>query len=187
MFSKQNKWITIPLLLFLLLVFWLGNSYSQRSVKYHIKTSKISSGATPVQSAQYFNLHSTVGQVFSSRTVKDSIYNLTSGFLGIINVKVTEVEQPTDVANPVKYRLYQNYPNPFNPETTIQFDVSSPTKVVLKVYDLLGREVIILVDALHQPGVYKITFDASNLASGMYFYQIQMNDFVAVKKMVLLE
>ena len=88
---------------------------------------------------------------------------------------------------PTEFTLHQNYPNPFNPETTIRFDVKERTPVVLKVYDLLGREVKVLVNSVHQPGSFKIIFDAKNFATGVYFYRIQMKDFKDVKKMVLLE
>lgn len=88
---------------------------------------------------------------------------------------------------PEKFALLQNFPNPFNPETTIQFDVKAQCRVVLKVFDLQGREVVILMDAVKQAGHYSVLFDASGLASGIYFYQIRMKDFVGVKKMILME
>jgi hypothetical protein len=97
---------------------------------------------------------------------------------------------------PVKFSLYQNYPNPFNPTTKIKFDVAQHTpyplsrgeKTVLKVYDILGKEVATLVNEALQPGTYEITFDGSNLASGIYFYQLAINnEQLAVKKMVLLK
>lgn len=87
----------------------------------------------------------------------------------------------------LKFNLFQNYPNPFNPETTIKFGVKEPCWVELGVYDLLGREVVKLVDEQYQPGQYEVTFDASELSSGLYFSQIQMGNFRAVRKMIVLE
>ena len=185
---KTNLYFTMrACLLLFLTIFYLVPGFSQTSQNYKIKANKISSGATPIQIAQSFKAHSTVGQSTSSPTLKNTTYYLTSGFVGIINIKVTEVETPDGFDLPLRYRLYQNYPNPFNPETNIRFDVKKQTRVVLKVYDLLGRELMVLIDALHQPGCYKVTFDAAHLPSGLYFYRIQMKDFVDVKKMVLLE
>ena len=88
---------------------------------------------------------------------------------------------------PEGFTLHQNYPNPFNPETTIAFDVKNPGRVVLKVFDLRGCEVATLIDAFKQMGRYAVPFDASGLASGIYFYQLRTKEFTDVKKMVLLE
>ena len=94
-------------------------------------------------------------------------------------------DRTTDI--PQTFVLHQNYPNPFNPETTIRFGVKRPCQVVLKVYNLLGQEVVNLVDEKYQAGQYEVTFDASRFSSGIYFYRIQMKDFHAVRKMVVLE
>jgi len=88
---------------------------------------------------------------------------------------------------PEKYALLQNHPNPFNPVTVIQFRVRKAGPVHLNVYNLLGEEVHTLVDAYYQPGDYEVRFNASGLSSGIYMYRISMNDFTAVKKMVLME
>ena len=85
------------------------------------------------------------------------------------------------------YELNQNYPNPFNPTTTIQYSLKSSGKVVLKVYDILGREVTTLVNQNQGAGNYRINFDASKLSSGVYFYQIEAGSFRTVKKMMLLK
>ncbi|MGD8306576.1 MAG: T9SS type A sorting domain-containing protein [Ignavibacteria bacterium] len=92
--------------------------------------------------------------------------------------------------NPVKlsdFSLSQNYPNPFNPETKIKFYIPETGFVTLKVYDLLGNEVSILVNDEKTSGNYVVRFDASDLPSGIYFYVIQIWDFVECKKMVLLK
>ncbi|MCC7094367.1 MAG: chitobiase/beta-hexosaminidase C-terminal domain-containing protein [Ignavibacteriaceae bacterium] len=88
---------------------------------------------------------------------------------------------------PLEYSLEQNYPNPFNPNTTIKFQIPKEGMVTLKVYDILGAEVAILVDEEKVAGKYEVNFDANNLASGIYIYCLNVNDFANVKKMVLLK
>ncbi len=89
---------------------------------------------------------------------------------------------------PGEYSLQQNYPNPFNPSTTINFSLAKAGNVNLKIYDILGREVKVLVDQKpYQAGTYQITFDASQLSSGIYFYQLNSGDFKQTKKMMLLK
>lgn len=88
---------------------------------------------------------------------------------------------------PNEFRLHQNYPNPFNPETTIRFDVKERTSVVLRVHDMLGRDVLSLVDDEYDPGRYSVTFDASRFSTGLYIYRIQMGSFSESKKMVFLK
>lgn len=88
---------------------------------------------------------------------------------------------------PLNYELSQNYPNPFNPSTIIKYSVVQKGNVSLKVYNLLGQEVATLVNKVHAPGAYEINFDASELATGMYIYQIQAGSFVTSKKMLLIK
>ncbi len=85
------------------------------------------------------------------------------------------------------YQLFQNYPNPFNPTTQIQYTLMKPGKVSLKVYDILGRLVTTLIDGYQNQGTHEISFNASKLASGVYFYKLQAGDFQNVKKMMLLK
>ncbi len=84
------------------------------------------------------------------------------------------------------YRLEQNFPNPFNPSTIIRYQIPEAGKVTLKIYDVLGREVKNLVDEFQQGGIHSIPFDAGSLASGVYFYQLRVNNFISAKKMILL-
>lgn len=87
----------------------------------------------------------------------------------------------------LNFHLYQNFPNPFNPTTNIQFSVSSREYVQLKVYDILGKEIAILVNEEKPAGKYEVNFNASSLASGVYIYKIQAGGFVSSKKMILLK
>lgn len=88
---------------------------------------------------------------------------------------------------PETFALSQNYPNPFNPSTTISFSVAELRNVSLKIYDILGQEVSTLVNENLAPGSYSVTFNASSLPSGMYFYKLQAGDFSSVKKMTLIK
>ncbi|MBU1115203.1 MAG: T9SS type A sorting domain-containing protein, partial [Bacteroidetes bacterium] len=88
---------------------------------------------------------------------------------------------------PTQFALSQNYPNPFNPSTTIEFALPKTSDVKITVYNILGSEVGQLVSGVHNAGYYKVSFDASNLASGIYFYSIKAGDFASVKKLVLLK
>ena len=103
------------------------------------------------------------------------------GSLGVI----TSLQEENDLQLN-SYTLFQNYPNPFNPSTTIQYAISSPQFVTLKVFDLLGREVATLVNEEKPAGTYEVSFRAANLASGIYFYRLQAGNFVETRKMILL-
>jgi hypothetical protein len=88
---------------------------------------------------------------------------------------------------PKTFSLSQNYPNPFNPSTSIKFSIPEASNVVLKVYDILGSEVAVLVNEKVQAGNYTVNFDASQFASGMYIYSIKAGEFNVSKKMMLLK
>ena len=83
--------------------------------------------------------------------------------------------------------LKQNYPNPFNPKTTINYSVKSTGLVTLKVYDILGNEVASIVNERKEPGDYSVTFNATNLPSGIYVYRLTTNDLVQSKKLIVMK
>ena len=85
-----------------------------------------------------------------------------------------------------KFTLNQNYPNPFNPSTTIEFDLPMSSEVTLKIFNILGEEVVTLVSDRLSAGTYSSNWDASNLASGVYLYRLQAGDYVETRKMVLM-
>ena len=88
---------------------------------------------------------------------------------------------------PKNISLYQNYPNPFNPSTLIKYQLPVSDNVTIKVYDVLGNEITTLVDEFKPAGSYRISFDASKLSSGVYFYRLQTSGFNEIKKMVYLK
>jgi hypothetical protein len=108
-----------------------------------------------------------------------------------VYAKVT-LQLPTSVeavgsAIPARYSLIQNYPNPFNPSTKIKYDLPKDGHTELRVADLLGREVAILVDELQAAGSYSVTFNANRLSSGIYFYTLQSGTFRETMKMMVLK
>lgn len=89
--------------------------------------------------------------------------------------------------SPNNFELSQNYPNPFNPSTKINYEISSRENVELKVFDILGNEVVMLVNEVQSPGKYELEFKGSNLPSGVYFYRLLSGTFSQVRKMILLK
>jgi hypothetical protein len=92
----------------------------------------------------------------------------------------------TGINEPQVYALRQNYPNPFNPVTVIQYQLPLPDRVKLTVYDIMGREVMVLVNEEQKAGYYQLEFNAGHLASGIYIYRLQTGQFVSTKKMVVI-
>jgi hypothetical protein len=86
---------------------------------------------------------------------------------------------------PSEFSLYQNYPNPFNPSTKISYSIKEEGLVTIKVYDILGKEIAILVNEIQPAGIYEAEFNASQLPSEVYIYKIQAGSFSDVKKMLL--
>ena len=94
--------------------------------------------------------------------------------------KIVEVEVITN-----EYVLYQNYPNPFNPVTTVRYQLPKESKVVIRIYNILGSEVMEILNEQKEAGIYEVEFNPSDLPSGVYFYQLKAEDFIETKKTVL--
>ncbi len=108
------------------------------------------------------------------------------GFRTARNYSVpSAIEEENSLPN--DYKLYQNYPNPFNPITVISYQLSVKSKVQLKVFDLMGREIVKLADEEKMPGSYEVKFDASKLTSGVYFYRLSAGAYSLTRKMVLVK
>jgi photosystem II stability/assembly factor-like uncharacterized protein len=115
---------------------------------------------------------------------------LSSGVLRWSNTSTSLQNPPNNIAD--KFELSQNYPNPFNPVTTIKYYLPSRSKVVLKIYDILGKEIRILVDDIQSPGLKSVIWDGTNnqgesVGSGVYIYQIRAGNEIQTKKMTLLK
>ena len=100
---------------------------------------------------------------------------------------VTGINEATINASPYEFSLSQNYPNPFNPSTTIRYGLPTRSHVTLTVFSTLGQQVAQLVNGDMQAGYHEVEFDGKNLSSGVYFYRIQAGEFVATKRLLLLQ
>ena len=131
----------------------------------------------------------TVSYFFVGKTQTYATITSMSGSSGV-SYSRTEIltgvkeEQPTE---PVNFDLLQNYPNPFNPSTTISYHLASNVFAILKVTDVLGREVATLVNERQNAGDHSVIFDANNLPSGLYFYTLEAGTYHATKKFLLLK
>jgi hypothetical protein len=103
------------------------------------------------------------------------------------NYEYHELQNEVEIGVPKKFNLSQNYPNPFNPATKISFELPHSSKVKLSVYDITGKLASELVNEQRAAGYYTVEFNGNNLASGMYFYRIETEDFSATKKMILVK
>lgn len=108
---------------------------------------------------------------------------------GILSYKFEDPAsvKATTEAEVSHYALFQNYPNPFNPSTVIRYDLPTNTRVTLKIYDVLGRELTTLVDERQIAGGHSVTFNANALPNGVYFYRLQAGAYTQTKKLVLLK
>ena len=105
--------------------------------------------------------------------------------IGSLSSTVTAINDNSQ--SPTVYYLEQNHPNPFNPTTTISYNLPEQTHVLIKVFDVNGKDIATLVNRTQNLGRYNLTFDASNLTSGVYYYRIIANDFLQMHKMILVK
>ncbi len=124
------------------------------------------------------------------RVVNGGPSGLNSDFIGVDLVRLvgplTAID-PISSTVPDKYSLEQNYPNPFNPSTNIRFSIPASGMVKMNVFDALGRKVESIVNETMNAGTYEVSFNASKLSSGIYFYTIETGNFTATKKMLLVK
>ncbi len=168
------------------------------------KLSNASSYRVQISTSNLFTI------ITDSATVTDSFYTVPAGKLAnhvvyywrVFGTNTCNISPPSLIWNfqtdyigllqnsndiPKEYKLYDNYPNPFNPSTSILFDIPQRTFVTLKIWDLLGKEVFTLIHDELNPGRYEYTLNAFGLSSGIYLYKLEANNFVGIKKMVLLK
>ena len=134
-------------------------------------------GTTTNSTDYYFNDDNLAPAVYNYR-LKQIDYDGSIEYSHVINA---------DLTIPITFTLEQNYPNPFNPSTSISYSIPNNSFVSLKVYDILGNEVVTLVNKTQAAGNYNISFDASNLSNGVYLYSIKTDNFSDVKKMILMK
>jgi hypothetical protein len=162
-------------------------------VKIELSEDDGTSWSTIVESTPNIGTYSwVVESTVSSTECLIRITNFDDGLVYDISDAVFIITIPNDVEEfengiPKEFNLGQNYPNPFNPVTSINYQVPEASLVSIKVYDLIGREVTVLVNEVKQPGIYQVSFGTENLASGVYFYKMTAGDFSSVRKMNLLK
>jgi hypothetical protein len=103
------------------------------------------------------------------------------------NFEYLSLSNEVTIGVPTHYSLSQNYPNPFNPVTRINYQLPSPDNVIMKIFDINGKEVQTLVNDFQTPGYYSVVFNAGNLSSGIYFYSLKAGKFYSTKRMLLLK
>ena len=114
-------------------------------------------------------------------------YNEGDNTLEVYNLSATGISINKENDLTAHFSLNQNYPNPFNPSTTITFSIAGKAHVSLKIFDVLGKEVAVLILADLPAGKYSQIWDAANLPTGIYFYRLQVNEFVETRRMLLIK
>ena len=154
----------------------LGGLHQYKFAIYYDGADTANGGSTPLDNENVADANHTF--ILKNSAVPIVLNNIFGSLTGI---------EKYNNLTPNKYSLEQNYPNPFNPSTTIKYSVPQRSMVLLKIYDITGREVQTLLNQEMNSGNYEVTFNASKLASGVYFYCIRSNDFVSTKKMMLIK
>ena len=193
----NNTFYTIPLLhlpsncLAIFVLALVGcipaqDATAQTTQQYYV----VANGGQPMSTATY-SLQSTVGQSLAGYTSTPGIIH-GSGFW--YTERAEMLFEPVHVEDgrlpenqPHAFSLLQNYPNPFNPQTSISYTLSDSGPVTLTVFDLLGREVRRLVDAYKSTGTHEVTFNATDLPSGMYMYVLTSESASITRQMILLK
>ena len=164
------------------------NAYSQ--VNQYKITGNISVFSQDILGNNDILILSRVGQSIigtSSNTtlkVNSGIASVRDNLLKLENFNKEKVDEQLVIR---EFKLYNNYPNPFNPSTIIIFEIPSDSYVTLRVYDILGNEIVTLINEEKTTGAYEVNFDARSFSSGIYFYTITAGSFRTTKKMLLVK
>lgn len=154
-----------------------GNSCSSQDMPWvHFGLGFLGDNPTTVIDSAIVDWHDGNREILTNVAVNQIIE-----FHGIIGVQQISGEVP------VSYSLGQNYPNPFNPATIIDYSILNHGNVKLSIFDVSGKEVEVVLDALQAPGTYSVNYNASKLSSGVYFYKLQTADFTQTKKMIVVK
>lgn len=178
---RKKKQTTFPTSSFLVFLFFISPIMIAQN---QISVSVLSNGGQKQSNSNYV-LEGTVGQV-GVDIITNSNYKVQSGFWNVYYQDVI-VDVDEEEILPIVYKLEQNYPNPFNPSTIIKFAVPERSIVLIKIYDILGSEILTLVNEEMERGWYERVFNASGSASGMYIYRMQAGNYISTKKMLLIK
>jgi len=176
--KRQEVFLISSVLLF---VFFLSEILI---AQIQISIAVLSNGGEKQSNGNYM-LVGTVGQV-GVDLITNTNYRLQSSFWNVYYQDVI-VDVEEEEILPIVYKLEQNYPNPFNPSTIIKFAVPERSIVLIKIYDILGSEILTLVNEEMERGWYERVFNASGSASGMYIYRMQAGNYISTKKMLLIK
>jgi len=157
----------------------LGFEVERRTESSEFRTIAFVEGnGTTTEQRSYSYLDRTVEQGVNYYRLKQVDFDGSYAYSDVVEI---------DATGPLSFDLAQNYPNPFNPSTNIKYSVPEAGNVKIAVYNLVGEEVAVLKDGFTQAGTFEVTFDASNLSSGVYLYKLQSANSVMTKKMMLLK
>ena len=163
-----------------MIAFFISTSFSQ----YQITNGVIGSGGTTVSNASY-NFNSTIGESFIGKSVNATNQQQAGFWYVYQQTTITDVED--EELLPTVFKLEQNYPNPFNPSTIIKFAVPVKSNVLIKIYDILGSEVVTIVNEEVDAGWYQKSFDAYSYSSGVYLFRMEAGNYISTKKMMLIK
>jgi len=168
-FSDSEKWTT------------LTNGLVKTSAGPYDISCVIADGPYNIDAGQTIDVAFSIAAADNPELLTNAINQSRTKF----NEIITNVE--TEIDLPLSFSLSQNFPNPFNPTTSIKYSLPEQQFVSLKIFDILGREVATLVNENKPAGNYEVNFDASNLSSGVYFYQLRAGSFTETKKLILMK
>jgi uncharacterized delta-60 repeat protein len=158
------------------------------TVMYDSSGNRLSDNRYCVPSSYWADAHAIVagqrGEVFVLGSATGAGWTI---FTLLLYERTPLAVNEDNVCSPTGYTLSQSYPNPFNPVAAIRFDLPEETHVSLKIYDLLGQEIMTLVDELKQAGRYEVRWNAADFSSGVYFYRLKAGGFVQTMKFILLK
>jgi len=176
---KVKIYRVLTLILLLLLIASITIAQNQ------IPVSVISSGGEKSTNTSFI-LSSTVGEPFIGKAIS-SANQQNIGFWYVYKQStITSVEEEQELL-PTEFKLEQNFPNPFNPTTTIKYAVPQKSNVLIKIYNIAGEEVSLLVNEEKDQGWYSIRFNSTSLASGIYIYRMQAGNYISTRKMMLIK
>ncbi|MBL0106508.1 MAG: T9SS type A sorting domain-containing protein [Ignavibacteria bacterium] len=151
---------------------------------------KVSDGIANENEKSELTVKKTLNELIKTskpKNISEHINKMNSNIEKVFGINYDNSVNAKKGILPIEFNLSQNYPNPFNPTTNLEFQIPKSQFVTLKIYDLLGKEIVTIVNENLNTGTYRYKFNGSNLASGVYFYKLVASDFTAVKRMVLVK